>query len=72
MKTTPWFSAVYKRPVRVGAYEVHSEMYKYWDGKKWGFYAGSPHSAYLHRYLGGTVIPDQDSFQWRGLLKESK
>jgi hypothetical protein len=69
MKTTPWFKAGKENPVRDGAYEIHDAIFKYWDGRRWGYYAESPERA---REKAGGKLADQNGFQWRGLLKESK
>jgi hypothetical protein len=66
---TPWFKAGKQNPARVGAYEVHDEMFKYWDGRRWGYYSNSPKEAKAN---DGGRLADQEAFYWRGLLKESE
>jgi hypothetical protein len=72
MKTTPWFSAGEQNPERIGVYELCSAeiRYKHWDGRFWGQVRGTPEGAVLAQKHNSE--PLQDSFQWRGLLKESK
>jgi hypothetical protein len=72
MKTTPWFEAGKENPVRVGVYQVHmicGERYKHWDGKEWWWNASNPFDA---KRAPKHLDANQDNFQWRGLLKESK
>jgi hypothetical protein len=69
MKTTPWFDADKKTPVRVGAYEVDDQQFKYWDGSRWGYYSQSPKQA---KKYSADKWSSQSGFYWRGLLKESK
>ena len=72
MKTTPWFMAGKQNPVRVGAYETYGGMFKYWDGKRWGYFSETPKKATEDLEGEGGQWASQVAFLWRGLLKESK
>lgn len=70
MKLTKWFHGDVK-PVRVGVYSVLSpncgfELYKYWNGERWGMNGTTPNSA-LH-YARRTKHAKQD-WKWRGMEK---
>ena len=72
MKTTPWFEADEHKPERIGIYQIEAGgiFYKHWDGCFWGMARSTPeHAAFAQKH---NSEPLQDSFQWRGLLKESK
>jgi hypothetical protein len=72
MKTTPWFGADKENPVRVGVYQVSlcdGSRYKHWNGTLWGWAARTPDDAEIEQ---ASKYATQESFQWRGLLKESE
>jgi hypothetical protein len=66
---TPWFKAGKQNPVRVGVYEARHDMFKYWDGKRWGGFSETPKQAIVK---AGYLWANQTEFYWRGLLKESE
>lgn len=72
MKLTKWFPASIK-PVHVGVYEIKPrlssmpQLFKHWDGKKWGFTGLNIADAKFYGDRG--VYLATQNVQWRGIKK---